>query len=409
VGGGLAAAALAAAIIGVALSRGGATVAPPAANGDPAAGAKAGRASDVDDAPIVVIDRDGEISPATDLLKAMQAALGSGGVVELRNREPLALQAGDKAITIATSKRTLHLRAAAGAAPVLKIDMKGGRPFLTTGSDLSLVVEGLTFEAFDSAPSPGSPAPPIVHAMGRARFQRCAMRKSGAGEGRAIVSVGGPLVVDGCWFEGFGTAIEVQAIAGRPNTVRQTMIVPGRPAADGAGAPAGGAPAAAVRTGRGVRVEFLAGAAKNAGREVKVEHCTFAGAGFLDLAGFSEASPITLVVNDCAVKADALIAWESKGAAPLDAKAVHWSGEGNQLDISGASWIVPPAGSAAGAVADLDAWMKLATERDPVRVAILFPLEPKSGAKWAAPQEYAVKPTGSRRPGADPERVGPQP
>jgi hypothetical protein len=42
-------------------------------------------------------------------------------------------------------------------------------------------------------------------------------------------------------------------------------------------------------------------------------------------------------------------------------------------------------------------------------MAILFPLEPKSGAKWATPQEYAVKPTGARHPGADPEEVGPKP
>jgi hypothetical protein len=282
--------------------------------------------------------------------------------------------------------------------------MKGQRPFLSTGSDINLVVEGLTFEAFDSAPTPGSPTPPIVRALGRAQFNRCAMRKAGSpGGSRAIVAMGGPLTVDGCWFEGFDTAIEVQAVAGRTNFVRQSMIVPGRSAAP---APGAGAATESARAGRGVRVQFLAGGAANAGRELKVEHCTFAGAGFLDLAGFSAATPITLVVNECAVKSDALIAWEPpKPDVPLDAAAVRWSGEGNQFDFSGASWIVPPA----GAVADLDGWMKLATERDPVRMAILFPLEPKPGPGGATPQEYAVKPTGARHPGADPEQVGPKP
>ncbi|APW64162.1 serine/threonine-protein kinase [Paludisphaera borealis] len=358
--------------------------------------------ADGKESPIVVIDQDGEEAPATDLFQAMQAALGNRGTVVLRNREPLMLQAGDKAITI-KSTGTLRLQAARGIAPVLKIDMKGQKPFLSTGPSVNLLVEGLTFEVFDSGPTPGKAAPPVVLALGRARFDHCALRTNAAGrlaDSRAIVSEGGSLTVDGSWFEGFAAAIEIRAMAGSKNTVRQTMIVPGRPPAEAA---------QSGRAGWGVRVQFLGGGAAKAKRELGLEHCTFAGEGFLGLAGFSAQSPLSLVVNDCAVQADALVRWEpSKPDVLFDASAVRWSGEGNQFDVAGKSWIVPPPG-AAPTVADLDGWMKLAPERDPVRTAILFPLEPRTAAGGPTPQAYAVAPTGARRPGADPAEVGPRP
>jgi eukaryotic-like serine/threonine-protein kinase len=357
---------------------------------------------DEGDSPIVVVDPDGQARPETDLFKAMQAALGNRGTVVFRNREPLVLQAGVKAIMMA-SKGTLHLRAADGVAAVLKIDMKGQKPFLSTGPSVNLVVEGLTFEVFDSGPTPGQPTPPVVLALGRAQFDRCAWRTTAATGSRAIASDGGALTVGGCWIEGFDTAIEVRAMAGAKSTIRQTMIVPGRP------------PAQATQSGRvgwGVRVQFLGGGLPNAKRELRLEHCTFAGEGFLGLAGFSAQTPINVVAKGCAVRSDALIGWEPpKPDVPLDASAVNWSGEGNQLDVSGRSWIVPPAGAPAASftVADLDGWMKLAAERDPVRTEILFPLEPKTEAGGPTPQSYAVKPTGALRPGADPAEVGPRP
>ena len=120
-------------------------------------------------------------------------------------------------------------------------------------------------------------------------------------------------------------------------------------------------------------------------------------------------TPMSLVVNDCAVQSDALIEWTPAPAdAPFDAKAVKWAGQGNQLDVSGKSWIVPAAAKAP-VVDDLDGWRKLADERDPVRKSILFPLEPRTEAGGATPQAYAVDPTGERRPGADPAEVGPRP
>jgi hypothetical protein len=287
----------------------------------------------------------------------------------------------------------------------LKVDMKGQSPFLSTGSDVNLVVEGLTFEVVDSAPTPGKPMPPVVFAAGRARFTRCSLRSAGGGGSRAIVSQGGTLDVDGCWFEGFDTAIEIQAAAGSKNTIRQTMIVPGLP------------PAKAAQSGRigwGVRVQFWGGGERNGKRALRFEHCTFAGAGFLDLSEFSAESPLSLVVNDCAVQSDALIRWEqsAKPDVPIDAKAVQWSGEGNQLDVSGKSWIVAAPGVASAAVpavADLDGWMKLAgDERDPIRTSILFPLEPRTAAGGPTPEAYIVSPTGTRHPGAAPAEVGPR-
>ena len=227
---------------------------------------------------IVVINPDGEVTPEADLSKALHTALGSRGTVEFRNREPMVISTGGQPIRL-VSKGTLRLRSAPGVGAVLRIDRKGlkQKPFLATGPSVDLEIEGLTFEVFDSGPPPDKPAPSIVLAPGRARFDHCAWRSTAAAGSCAIVSEGEALNVAGCWFEGFDAAIEIRTVARSQNTIRQTMIVPGRSTTTEAALP--------DRVGWGVRVLFVARA--NAKRELRLEHCTFAGAGLLGLSEFS--------------------------------------------------------------------------------------------------------------------------
>ncbi len=355
------------------------------------------------EAMIVVIGSDGEETAQDDLSKALRLALGAQGTVELRNREPMVIPIDGGSITL-RDKGTVRLRSAPGVEAVLKIDRKSLRndPFLAAGPSVDLEIEGLAFEVFDSGPASAQPAQAVVKALGRARFDRCAWRTTAGGPAgsRALVSQGGTLTVAGCWFEGFDAAIEIEALAASRSTIRQTMIVPGagRPTTEDA---------LPNRVGWGVRFLFTSGA--GAKRELRLEHCTFAGAGFLRLAGVSDQAPLSLIVHDCAVQSDSLISWEpSPPDVPLDASSLKWVGEGNQLDVTGKSWIAP-ATAKAPVVEDLEGWMKLAVERDPVRKSILFPLGQQTKSGGATPQSYSVDPTGAHRPGADPAEVGPRP
>jgi len=362
-------------------------------------------------APISVLEADGSWTPADDLPAAMATAMESRGTVVLWGPEPIVVELGDKPPAF-NGRGEMRLRSAKGSPPpILKIDLKGGRkPLLSTGPGVRLSVENLVIEATDSKMSadptakPENPPPPLFLAAGEASFDRCFFRTepvAGFSGSRAIQFEGGSLSVVGCWFEGFDAAIDVRAIAGATTTVRQTMFVPG------------GTPTEAVkrghpvRTGWGLRMRFHAGGPQTGERSIRLERCTFTGEGLIRLEGFSEQLPATLNVLACAIRSEALLSWTPDPAdAPLNAASMRWTGEKNQLDIAGASWVVGPPGSPE--IADLDAWSKLATEREPVQAAIQFPLEPETADGRLAPAAYAVKPTGKVAPGANPAEVGPR-
>jgi len=364
-------------------------------------------------APISVLSPDGSWKPADDLPGAMEAAMASRGTVILHGPEPIAVEVGDKA-TAFNGRGTLRIRSAQGSPPpTLKIVLKGQKPLLSTGSGVNLTVENLTVEASHSSASADPEAtppepPPIFLAAGEARFDHCAFRTastSGFAGSRAIRFEGGSLNVDGCWFEGFDAAVEVRAIAGASSVIRRTTFVPGGTPAEAAKA---GRP---IRTGWGLRMRFHGGGPATGTRFVRLERCTFAGEGLIRLEGFSERFPATLEVFACAVRSESLLLWAPEPAdAPLDAVSMRWMGRDNQLDIAGTGdWIVRTSeASEAPAIADLDAWMKLAVEKEPIRAAIQFPFEPQTDDGRLTPAAYAVKPTGEVSPGANPADVGPR-
>ena len=92
--------------------------------------------------PITVLDNDGTVQQADDLAQAMKIAIGSKGWVELHNRQPLKVGTIDRSPGMA-SNSWLKLRSATGVKAALIVEVKGQSPFLTIGSGVGLVVEGL--------------------------------------------------------------------------------------------------------------------------------------------------------------------------------------------------------------------------------------------------------------------------
>ena len=93
-------------------------------------------------APIAVLTSDGQETPVQDFYQAMEMAVGAQGSVVL-NQEPLRISTGDRAFSLLASG-WLKVTAGKGASPVLLVELKGQQPFLTTGSGLSLALDGLT-------------------------------------------------------------------------------------------------------------------------------------------------------------------------------------------------------------------------------------------------------------------------
>ena len=209
-------------------------------------------------APIAVLTSDGQETPVQDFYQAMETAVGAQGSVVLRNQEPLRISTGDRAFSFLASG-WLKVTAGKGASPVLLVELKGQQPFLTTGSGMNLALDGLTIRVRykDQTPGAGNNPAPIIQAAGPVQLRYCAFEVEQGTDphgSRALVSDGGTLTVENCWFNGFETALDVRSIGDSTTTVRQTMLIALRKET------AGSSPAAApVDTGWGLRLEHLAG------------------------------------------------------------------------------------------------------------------------------------------------------
>src|SRR5262249_51978424 len=264
-----------------------------------------------------------------DLSDAVRTAMGSHGWVELRTSCRLA---SDKFLDFRTGRGALRLRAAAGTTPVIEIDLKGGKPLITTGSAGSLDISGGTILAhYAQAAAGGATAPPaVIRAAGGVKIDRCAFILDGGlrlSDSRAISSNGGRLEVDRCWFEGFDKAIELYAVDRTPTRISQTMFVP-----TGGQAP--------ELSGWGVKIQSLR--RKQPQPHLILEHCTFEGAGLLDLVDNERSTdPLQVVVKDCFVRATALMACKRDTRTPKQVQdQVTWQGTENWFEILGRDWIV---------------------------------------------------------------------
>ena len=151
---------------------------------------------------------------------------GLGGAA---NQEPLRISTGDRAFSLLASG-WLKVTAGKGASPVLLVELKGQQPFLTTGSGLSLALDGLTIRVRykDQTPGAGNNPAPIIQAAGPVQLRYCAFEVDQGTDphgSRALVCDGGTLTVENCWFNGFETALDVRSIGDSTTTVRQTMLI----------------------------------------------------------------------------------------------------------------------------------------------------------------------------------------
>jgi hypothetical protein len=245
-----------------------------------------------------------------------------------------------------------------------------------------------------------------------AKIHRCAFKVADGlrrKDSRAIVFEGNALEVDRCWLEGFDEAIEVSLVSKSAARIQQTIIVrsPGL-ARSQAQLP--------EWHGWGVKAGLSLGKSsqtKTTQPHLTLDHCTVEGAGMLDMVSGLSSAVLQVEVKHCAVRAEALWACSAgKANEPLTAR-VHWSGTGNQYDIFGRDWIVLSAhqGTPAPSIAvnNLNSWLKVAEESDPIRAKLDYQTDPAKRSPQLQPRDFAIKNSGSlqNQPGANPDLVGP--
>ncbi|MFO0954578.1 MAG: serine/threonine-protein kinase [Isosphaeraceae bacterium] len=353
---------------------------------------------------VVMPDETMKVEP--DLSTAIRTAIGARGHVLLTGNRVLKL----KPETIVASGG-LSIRAAAGARPVIELQIRRGRPVLQTRTNSPLRIEGVTILARFVEPS--AELTPVIDAGGGVTLDRCEFWAEGPERGtvpgsRALVVEGGVADVRGCYFVNFDRAFDLAAFSGSSAALSHCVFIQnGAP-----GAPAGG---------WAVRLRAMPGGAVRSGRKLVMTRCTARGQGLIDLSGFSNQTPARVDLRGCAVLADALVSWEppaAKGGAPAEEPnrdSLSWSGEGDLLDLRGKSWLLvsggpgqPPA-PAPGGPTDLEGWNKVfGNERESVPPPLRFATDPASLSERPAPTDFAVADPPAGKPvGADPAFVGP--
>ncbi len=342
-----------------------------------------------------------EGTPKT-LEAALQAAMGNRGWwVELRNQKPIKI-ARNQVFDFTRGTDRLTVRAAPGMRPVLEIESGRTKPLFSAGSNLTLEIEGVTFLAQAGA-GPASNGPALIFAAGKLRMRNSRLSlKGGTVKGSRAISCEGVLDVTGCFLEGFDRGIEIRAVNSTPIQIKETMFVPSTTAAPD-------------WYGWALRVDILSSVAAqpNApGHRLVLDHCTIDQVGFLELASGTSQSVLQIDAAHCAIHAEALLACPGPPNNPSQAaiERIRWFGSGNQLDITGKSWILVSAerGTAAlsKAVVDLDSWLKTAArEEQIVRSKIQFKTEPRSRIDPLEAADFAIQ--GEANTGANPARVGP--
>ncbi len=367
---------------------------------------------------ITVLVGEREETPAKDLYEALEKALGSDGSVILHNREPLVMPAKSPAISLSGSGY-VKVRAAPGVNPVLAVELNGKNPFLAVSPSIHLTLEGLTFrvnyrEPAAAGSSEAAACPVLLLAGGPAQLRHCAFEvanQAEVNESCAVVTEGGNLTVEYCWFKGYHTALEIHTIGGATTVIRQTMIVPGAagrgqdwlPAAP---LPDGLSPATADWA---LRLQYMSGRSSGLLRKLVLDHCTIAGSGLIQLAGFTPQTPLQIEATGCAVRTSMLIGCDAP-ASERWLQALQWSGKGNRLDVAPARWwlaLGKPAPGAATAAVDRDAWLRQAREEEPSSGKITFWGAVDAHPEGLEPGDYAIESVQPGHVGARADQVGP--
>jgi serine/threonine-protein kinase len=288
-------------------------------------------------APIVVrpYGGNGRDIPAKDLSDAILKALGSRGMVVLRDRKPLELS--NASLIQVNLRGSVQIRAENGVEPIVEITFDRDGPFIRSGPDLSIELEGLTIRAKPSsrvsaAKSRSFKLSTIIQSAGRLAVRRCNFHAS-AGIESAVRCDGGGLTVEQTRFEGFRHAIEIGMYQQFAAMIRQTMISSGESQSEGNDV-----------WGFNVSKHSSKVAKKSKTNDIlqlTLDHCTFRGTGLLELSGFTDRSPLKVRMSGSLIQADTLINWEpGDSASNWSRDSVQWSGEGNRFELRGRSWVL---------------------------------------------------------------------
>ncbi len=343
---------------------------------------------------ITVLAADGTTTPEPDLFAAVRRAIGSRGEVVIHGDDHLPLSIST---TELLSGGRIVIRAAEGSRPVLDVEIRGPNSLLATGRDASLTLIGLTILAHYTEKGNGE-LPALIQAGRSVTLERCAFMVAGDAQGtRALSNEGSELTATGCWFEGFGRALDVEAYPGSVARIRQCIFTRTGPEA----APGGWA----------IRVRYAESVPNKVARQLRMDRCTVFGHGLMELVDFSAGSRYTVHIADTAVRAQVLLSWTpAPPSLPLPREVLNWSGRGNQYDVRGKPWAVLSASETPAwpkGPTDLTSWLKIMPEEDPLRGQIGFRIDPSAGSLSARPPDFTITNGGPKPTGAEPGSVGP--
>jgi serine/threonine protein kinase len=338
------------------------------------------------------------------LREAIQAAGSSGASVVLRNRKPLVIDAKQP---ITCPGGNVVIRAGKNEQPVLAVTVAGEHPFLVAKSDTVLKLARVTFQVTYASHLAKTP-PPLIQAGSDITLDRCAFTTtSQSGGGPAVLVEGQDVAVTNCFFDGFSPSISLISYAGSLAHLSHSIL------SQESGDPRSGW-AISVRRGAGGGGTPRPNSKQNRDRVLTIDHCTICGQGLLDVVDFGVAdSPLSVDINDSAVRAGALLMW--RGDAKGFPKGIAWSGERNRYEVGGAGWVVaPPVGDSSiadalpGSPTDLDSWTKAVTAESGTEVETLRFAPGASGPPPRQAKDFALEGHTDTPVGADPAHVGPQ-
>ena len=326
---------------------------------------------------IVVRYRDGDSEAVKTLAEALGMAssrsgaeviLAGGTTSRVENTRPIRVPDGG-----------VILRAAEGIRPVLEVTLKGPQPMFLVNASLRLT--GLSVVVRYETPSEA----PVFQAERELTMERCTARAIGPAEGsRFVVAEGPKAIVDGCLFEGFDTALGVEARSGMVVTLKQSIILAARPGDEA--------------IGRAIRVHSLFG--QGAACRLSVENCSVRSGVFLEVSNFTETTPLEVDVDGSAFLVKTLLGFDGDLKSPLGKESVvRWKGHDNRYHVTGPAW-----GAFAEAPTGLDAWSKLAQESESKVQPLKLAKEPPDPT---SPKDCALLGEDGQPVGADPSKVGP--
>ncbi len=343
----------------------------------------------------IAVSVGGPLRPVATLAEAIAIAAGGQGEVILSGPAPIRVSSAQE---IRLPRGRVTIRAAEGTAPVVVVDMVGGKPWLLTLPNASVRLKGLRIVAHYQGTAASTP---LIEASGPVALERCIFVAAGGGGSRGVKLEGQKLSVDGCLFAGFDRALDITAFPGLDATVTQSILAH---SAETDRAP-----------GWAIRVAF-GGGRDNKPRKLTLDRVTARGGGLLEVVDFPIASPLTVSLDHVAVQAPALLAWVPRAGESAEGwtKGLKWLGKGDLYDVTGSAWVVASASGelpTSNAPRDLAGWTA-AVGSDKDSSARSFKLA-ASAAEIAAdlaavePRQFALQGEGAEGVGADVKRVGP--